>query len=232
MSDVRNLSIKELGQYFELSIIDLQAKEKMAKSINRAADYNLSGIIVPHFLIDYTRELTEGTGLRIGSAVCFPSGADDPSAKALSAEKLAEKKVTDIDFVMNYGALVLGYPELVEQECALIRKAAPNVVLKMILEVCYLTDDQIRTACEIAAANGIDYIKSSTGQVQGPTIEQACLIVDQTKKYGMHSKVAGVKFPRPQNAMAYLLAGIEKIGTQQPFEILDGIQVLRDRGIF
>ena len=232
MSDVRKESIKELGKRFELSIIRVMTMQELEASIKKCFDYNLVAILVPSFMIRSMKEVTKGTGLRVGSAISFPLGSEDPEPKALQAQIMVDKGVDDIDFVMNFPALATGFPEKVEKECALIRKAAPNAVLKMILEVFYLKDEHIRQACKIAADNGIDFVKSSTGQIQGPTMEQVCILVDEAKKYGIKSKVAGVKFPRAQNAMAFLCAGIDRVGTQNPFEILDGIQILRDRGIF
>lgn len=232
MQDVRNLSIEELGQYFELSIISMPTKEQLEAQIKKAIEYNLKGILVAPFLVSEVIEAVKGTNLQVGSAISFPFGSEYPEVKALEAKMMKEAGVDCIDFVMNVPALLSGHPEIVEKECRLIREAAPGVTIKMILEVCYLTDDQIRQAVQIASANGIDYAKSSTGQTTGPTMEQICLLVDECKKANIHSKVAGVKFPRAQNAYAFLIAGIELIGTQQPFEIIDGIKLLRERNIF
>ncbi len=232
MSEVRNDSVKELGKRFELSVISVMTPEQLEKSIKKAVEYNLAAILVPSFMIKSMKEATKGTDLHIGSAISFPLGAEDPEVKALQAKMMVDKGVDDIDFVMNFAALASGYPSEVEKECMLIRKAAPNAIIKMILEVSYLNDNQIRQAVKIAADNGIDYAKSSSGQAEGPTMEQVCILVDEARKYGIKSKVAGVKYPRPQNAMAFLVAGIDRVGTQRPFEILDGIQILKDRGIF
>jgi deoxyribose-phosphate aldolase len=232
MSDVRNESVKELGKRFELSLISVMTPEQLKLTIKKAIDYNLAAILVPTFMITGMKEAVKGTDLRVGGAVSFPLGSEDPEVKAYQAELMVKHGVDDIDFVMNFAALAMGHPEIVDQECRLIRKAAPNAIIKMILEVSYLNDDQIRQAVKIAAENRIDYAKSSTGQAEGPTMEQVCILVDEAKKGGIKSKVAGVKYPRPQNAMAFLCAGVDRIGTQRPFEILDGIQLLKDRGIF
>lgn len=232
MSDVRTESIKEMGKRFELSIISMMTPEKLAQTIERAVEYNLHAVFVPTPLLRTVKGALEGADVRVAGAVSFPFGVDDPEPKALQAKLLVEKGADEIDFVMNFVSLAFNYPQKVEEECKRMRESAPDATLKMILEVCYLNDDQIRQAVNIAADNGIDFVKSSTGQAVGPTFEQVCVMVDEAKKRGLKTKVAGVKFPRPQNAMTFLCAGVDRIGTQNPFEILDGIQILRDRGVF
>lgn len=232
-SNIRNESLKELGAHFENSVIRVASREEVVTVIKKSVEYGFHSVITSPFLVPLVSQLTKGTNLKIGTAVSFPVGAETPEAKAFAAKDLADNyPIDEIDFVMNFAALCAGMPEIVEKECQLIRAAAPNKVLKMILEVCYLTDDQIRLACKIAGEARIDFVKSSTGQTKGPSLEQALILVEEAKKYGMMSKVAGVKDPKPQNAMAYLLAGIDRIGTQDAIQIIDGIQTLRDHNIF
>lgn len=232
MNNVKKETLKELGKHFELSVVSPLTNEAMLEVTKKSIEYNLRGVYSPTFQLELVKEALKGSGLKLGGAVSFPLGADTAEAKAFIAKDQADKGVDFLDFVINYWALRAGMVEVVEKEVKMIREAVPNIELKMILEVCFLTDEQIITACKIAADNHIDVVKSSTGQYDGPTMEQACLIVDECKKYGMKSKVAGVKAPRPQNAYAYLCAGIDYIGTQQAFDILDGIVLLREREIF
>ena len=231
MREVEKKSIKELGKYFELSVASLLSNEEMFETAKKGVDYNLRVIYVPEFQFDIVKKAIKGSDVLLGGAVSFPLGVDSADTKVIAAKDMKAKGARCIDFVMNHWALRNGMTEVVEKEVKMLREAVPDVELKMIMEVCYLTDDQIKTAIAIAAKNNIDFVKSSTGQFQGPTMEQACLMVDEAKKYGIHTKVAGVKFPRAQNAYAFLKAGIDLIGTQQAFSILDGISLLRERNI-
>jgi deoxyribose-phosphate aldolase len=233
MSDIRTASLKELASHFENSIVRVATKEETEKVVQTSIEYGFHSVITAPVLVPLVAELAKGSNLKIGSAASFPMGAEMPEAKAAIVKDMVENyPVDEIDFVMNLSALAAGMPEVIDKECKLLRAAAPNKVLKMILEVCYLTDDQIRLACKIAGENGIDFVKSSTGQLKGPSMEQTLILVEEAKKYGMKSKVAGVKDPKPQNAMAYLLAGVDRIGTQDAVKIIDGIQILRDHNIF
>jgi deoxyribose-phosphate aldolase len=231
MSNVREENIKELGKHFELSVVSLLSDDELVAAAKKSVEYNMRAVYVPAFQLNIVKEAIKGSDLLLGGAVSFPLGVDSPKAKVTAAQELVDAGVDCIDFVMNHWALRNGMPEIVEEEVKMLREALPDKELKMILEVCTLNDEEIKTAVRIAGENNIDFVKSSTGQYQGPSMEQVCLMVDEAKKYGLRTKVAGVKLPRAQNAYAFLKAGIEVIGTQQAFNILDGIDLLRDRDV-
>jgi len=232
MKTVREKSIFELGQYFEQSIIAHISDADVVTTVENAIKYNMAGVYCWEHEIDIVKPMLAGTGLFLGTGVSFPLGQDAPDIKAFAAEVMYKRGATNIDFVMNHGALREGRFNYVEKEVALIRKAIPEAVIKMIIECCYLTDEQIDFACKVAIENNLNFVKSSTGQFQGPRFDQITRIVDHMHGAGLGAKVAGIKFPRPQNAMVTLLAGVDRIGTQQAVEILDGIAELRERGIF
>ncbi|MEG0750744.1 MAG: hypothetical protein RR998_08015 [Oscillospiraceae bacterium] len=232
MKSIREQSIHELGQYFEQSIISHKSDAEVVTIVENAIKYNMAGIFCREHQIDLIKPMLQGTGLFLGAGFSFPFGQESPAVKAFAAEKLCERGVKTIDFVMDFGALIEGRYSYVEDAAALVRKAAPDAELRMIIECCYLTDEQIDIACRIAAENKLDYIKSSTGQVQGPSFSQMVRIAKNTHEAGMKAKVAGIKFPHAQNAMVTLLAGIDRIGTQQAVTILDGFSELREHGIF
>ncbi|MBM4094602.1 MAG: hypothetical protein FJ276_35130 [Planctomycetes bacterium] len=102
---------------------------------------------------------------------------------------------------------------------------------KCILEVCYLTDEEIATGSKLVAAAGIDFVKTSTGQFEGPSLEQFLVMRDAVRDAPVRLKVAGVKFPRPQNALIFLRVGADRIGTRAAPEIVDALPVLRQEGL-
>ena len=84
---------------------------------------------------------------------------------------------------------------------------------------------------EICIEAGIDWVKSSTGQYAGPTLEQVILMADCCKGTNTRVKVSGVKDPRPQNAYVFLRAGADLIGTRQAPQIIDSFDTMRKIGI-
>ena len=102
--------------------------------------------------------------------------------------------------VMNIGALKSGQYAAVAEELRAFKAAAGEAVTKCILEVCYLTDEEIASGSKLVAEAGIDFVKTSTGQFEGPSLEQFLVMRDAVRDAPVRLKVAGVKFPRPQNA--------------------------------
>ena len=102
---------------------------------------------------------------------------------------------------------------------------------KGILDVAFLTDDEIKAGCELIKEVGLDYAKSATGQFEGPTMEQVLIMKETIADSNVKLKVSGVKFPRPQNAWAFIMAGAELIGTRSAPEIIDSMDQMREIGL-
>lgn len=231
MKPVNEMTIKELGKRFEQLIFkDVTAKE-MEDLLDKSLAYNVRSVLVRPYWFKMAQEKLKGTDIKIGTGASFPFGNDLPVVKELAAKEYVAMGYTDFETTINHKALNSGFPEVVKEEVRLLRKATEGIELKIILEVCMLTDDKIRDVCKICVDNGVDFVKSSTGQFQGPTLEQACLMVDCLKGSKTLPKVSGVKFPKPQNALLYMMAGIQVIGGQDVFEMIDGIRFIRERGI-
>ena len=81
------------------------------------------------------------------------------------------------------------------------------------------------------AETGVQFAKTSSGQFEGPSLEQFMVMVHTLAGTGIKLKVAGVKFPRPQNAFVFLLAGADRIGTRDAPAIIDSLDLLREIGM-
>ena len=138
---------------------------------------------------------------------------------------------TVLDFCMNVGALKDKKYKQTLQEFKDFKKAAGPAMTKVIIEAEMLTDEEIATACKLIAEAGIDWAKSSSGQYKGMTMEQVLVMVDTLKDSDTKVKVSGVKYPRPQNAYAFLLAGAELIGSRAAPQIIDALPTMRKIGM-
>ena len=138
---------------------------------------------------------------------------------------------TTVDVVMNVGALKDGRLEVIREELRLFKLAAGAALTKAILEVCYLSDAEITTGAKLIAEAGIAFAKTSTGQFEGPSLEQFLVMKEALAGTPVRLKVSGVKFPRPQNAMIFIKAGAERIGTRAAIEIVEGLDSLRKIGL-
>jgi deoxyribose-phosphate aldolase len=234
MIDLQRLDARALAKIIDYSILP---KETTAAEIREgcavtrrygfAAFYASSAYWTP--LI--REELAGMEDVEIGAGIAFPLGSAPPAVKAFEVEDAVRRGCTAVDMVMNIGALKSGDRRTVVEELRLFRSAAGAAVTKCILEVCYLTDEQIATASKLVAEAGIDFVKTSSGQFEGPSLEQFLVMRDAVRDAPVGLKVAGVKFPRPQNALVFLRAGADRIGTRAGPEIVDSLDTLRSIGL-
>lgn len=137
-----------------------------------------------------------------------------------------------LDLIINVGAVRDGRYDVTKAELdAFKRIAGKDALTKVILEVCFLTDEEITRVCGLIAEAGLDYAKTSTGQYEGPSMDQFLVMKKALTGTGVRLKVAGVKFPRPQNAYAFIKAGAELIGTRASGQIIDAYDQMKEIGL-
>ncbi len=233
MVDLSKMDKWSLGKCFDHSVLpkdttesDIRRGCQEAKAYNCAAFYSASPYWTP-----VVKEELEGTDIHIATGLDFPFGASTVKMKGLETEEAVRLGCTALDMVMNIGALKdKNYKEVKAGLDAFVKAAEGNLT-KCIMDVNFLTDDEIIAGCNLIAEAGIDYAKTSTGQFEGPSMDQFLLMKKTLKDTDIKLKVAGVKFPRPQNAYAFLLAGADLIGTRAAVAIIDALDQMREIGI-
>lgn len=233
MVDLSKMDKWSLGKCFDHSVLpkdtteaDIRRGCQEAKAYNCAAFYSASSYWTP-----VVKEELEGTDIHIATGLDFPFGASTVKMKGLETEEAVRLGCTALDMVMNIGALKdKNYMEVKAGLDAFVKAAEGNLT-KCIMDVNFLTDDEIIASCNLIAEAGIDYAKTSTGQFEGPSMDQFLLMKKTLKDTDIKLKVAGVKFPRPQNAYAFLLAGADLIGTRAAVAIIDALDQMREIGI-
>ncbi|MBR2824241.1 MAG: deoxyribose-phosphate aldolase [Clostridia bacterium] len=124
-------------------------------------------------------EMLEGSGVRVCTVIGFPHGANETAVKLAEAQLALAEGCEELDMVLNIGKLKAGAYEEVGNEIRLIANAAheAGAILKVILETCYLTDEEKVTACHLSEQAGADFVKTSTGYGSaGCTIEDLKLM--------------------------------------------------------
>jgi deoxyribose-phosphate aldolase len=231
--DLAKLNKWELGKCFDHSVLpkntteaDIRKGCQEAKAYNCAAFYSASAFWTP-----VVRDELQGTDIHVATGLDFPFGVSTVRMKGLQTEEAVAAGCTALDMVMNIGALKDKNYQEVKHGLDAFVKAAQGHVTKCIMDVCFLTDDEIATACQLIAEAGIDYAKTSTGQFEGPSMDQFLIMKNTLKDTKIKLKVAGVKFPRPQNAYAFLLAGADLIGTRAAVAIIEALDQMREIGL-
>ncbi len=233
MVDLSKMNKWEVGKLFDLSVLpknsnidDIKNGCELAKKYNCAAFYAATNYWLPVM----TEELA-GTDVLPAVGLDFPFGGNTAYLKGVETEEAVKLGAKALDIVMNIGALRSKQYSAVEEELRVFKEAAQGNLTKCILEVNFLTDEEIATGAKMVAAAGIDYVKTSSGQFEGPSMEQFLIMKEAVKGTNCKLKVAGVKFPRPQNAYCFIMAGADLIGTRAAPAMIDALDQMREIGI-
>lgn len=234
MINLAKMDKRAAGRLFDYSILPKQTTEaEMRRGCREAVAYNCAAFYsASPYWTPVVKEELAGTDVLVATGIDFPWGVAPVPVKLLETERALEAGCQSVDLVINAGALKSGHVDAVRQEITeFVAIAKGRALTKIILEVCFLTNEEIVTGCRLIQEAGADYAKTSTGQFEGPDMAQVLLMRETLKGSDVKLKVAGVKFPRPQNAYAFILAGAELIGTRAAPEIIDALDQMRAVGL-
>ncbi len=127
----------------------------------------------------------------VTGVVSFPAGADTTSMKVFTAKEMIALGCKELDMVINVGALKSGQYDLVQDDIKAVVDAADGVPVKSILEICYLTDDEIKRGSELAVKAGVTFVKTGTGWGPKPTTVETVRLIKQAIGDSALIKAAG-----------------------------------------
>jgi deoxyribose-phosphate aldolase len=167
--------------------------------------------------------LVAGSPVVVAAVIGFPHGGVRPEVKALEARLAVAEGARELDMVLNIGALKSGRADLVAAEiAAVVAEAKPaGGIVKVILETCLLSLDEIATACRIAEESGADFVKTSTGFASGGATHEAVAVMLQSVGSRLGVKASG-GIRTWGDCVAYLEQGCSRIGVGDAAAILDG----------
>ncbi|MCL2104204.1 MAG: deoxyribose-phosphate aldolase [Kiritimatiellaeota bacterium] len=172
--------------------------------------------------------LLEGSGVRTGAAIGFPLGQSTSETKAFETRDAIAKGAGEIDMVINVRALQAGDEKLVFAEIDDMAKTCreSKVISKVILETCYLTDDEKRTVCRLAVRAGVDFVKTSTGfGTAGATVGDVRLMREVVGPVMGVKPAGGVR--TLDTALDMIRAGATRIGTSNGIAIVEALAAVR-----
>jgi len=146
---------------------------------------------MPCFTPRLVEMLRDEPDIMVGGTVGFPSGADTTQQKVFGTREQLAAGVHELDMVINIGALKSGLNELVYNDIRAVVDAAEGKPTKCILEIAYLTDDEIRRGAELAVRAGVAFVKTGTGWAGKPTTVETIRIIRQTIGNAARIKAAG-----------------------------------------
>ncbi len=231
----------EFNKYFDHTILKADASEEDVNAIClEAMKYNFASVCVNSYRTKQVANLLLDTDIDVCTVIGFPLGAMSTVAKKLETLTAIEDGATEIDMVVNVGAVKDGDWELVTKDIAEVKEVCANntmgrdVVLKVIIETCLLTDEEKIQACERAVEAGADFVKTSTGfSTGGATVEDVALMrktVDakttaMEKETGVTRNRVKVKASGGirdlETAKAMIQAGADRLGTSATVDIVE-----------
>jgi len=165
----------------------------------------------------------EGSPTSVACVVGFPHGSNRPEVKALEARLAIQDGADELDMVMNIGKFLSGDHDFVREDIeAVVAVAKPKgVLVKVILETCFLTLEQVAAACKLAEAAGAQFVKTSTGFGDGGATPEVIDVMLRTVGETMGVKASG-GVRSWETAVAYLEQGCKRLGVGSTEKVLDG----------
>jgi deoxyribose-phosphate aldolase len=163
-------------------------------------------------------ELT-GCDVRVCTVIGFPLGASASEIKAEEAKLAIKQGASEVDMVINVGAMKAGDYRVVEDDIRGVVKAAGGTTVKVIIETCYLSDDEKTQACLLAKKAGADFVKTSTGFGTGGATPEDVKLMRKAVGSEMKIKAAG-GIRSYHDAIMILEAGADRIGSSSGVSIV------------
>jgi deoxyribose-phosphate aldolase len=184
-----------------------------------AIRYNFFGVCVHSSYVSLAKKTLKNSPVKVVSVVGFPLGAMAADVKVAEALFCIENGADEIDMVINLGLLKSGLTKAVEAEIIAVKKAIGSNILKVIIESCYLTDQEIEDACNAVVAAKADFVKTSTGfGTHGATLNHVALIKKIVKDRAQIKASGGIK--NTDTALEYIKLGVTRIGTSSGIAIV------------
>lgn len=195
-------------------------KADVLRLCREARDCGFTVIFVPPCYVDEAVEAVAGTTIRVGIPIGFPLGGHSTKTKVAEAIEAVAHGAAVLDMVLNVGRLKSGAHDSVRADIAEAVNATPGVEHKVILETCYLTQEEKRTACHLVIEAGADYVKTSTGfGPAGATVEDVSLLKDTVAGRAKVKASGGIRDWK--TTLAMLEAGADRIGTSASLKIFN-----------
>lgn len=194
--------------------------EDIRKLCEEAVAFQTASVCVPPVYVKRIRE-SYGDRLKICTVIGFPLGYHTAAVKAAETKQAVADGADEIDMVIHVGAVKDGDWEAVKEEIMQVREASRGHILKVIIETCYLNEEEKAAMCRIVTECGADYIKTSTGfGTAGATMEDVTLFQKHIGS-GVKIKAAG-GISDLEDVKAFIEAGCDRIGTSKAVGLCQG----------
>ena len=212
----------KLNQYIDHTVLKATTRAAEVKQLcAEAKAHEFFSVCINSAWVPLAKSELAGSSVKVCSVVGFPLGAMSAEAKVFEAQKAVSDGADEIDMVINVGWLKDGQIDAVRDEIRAIKQAIGSRVLKVIIETCYLSDEEKVLACKLSVEAGADFVKTSTGfGTGGATVEDVKLMLDTVVGRAKVKASGGVK--DAEAAKKYIEMGVMRLGTSNGIKIVSG----------
>jgi deoxyribose-phosphate aldolase len=213
------------ASYIDHTILKADAKLSQIKKLcKEAMEYEFCSVCVNPCHVKSCAKYLKGSNVKVCTVIGFPLGATSTKTKAFEAKQAIKDGATEVDVVINVGKLKDKKYAYVEKDLnSVVKVSEGKALVKVIIETCLLTPDEIRKACEIVIASGAQFVKTSTGfSKYGARVEDVEIMKETVKDKILIKASGGVSDFESMKAM--INAGANRIGTSKGIAIMEEIK--------
>lgn len=217
-----NLS-KPLNKYFDHTLLKPEAvTSQIDKLCDEALEYDFYSVCVNTCYVGRCADRLKGSDVKIAAVVGFPLGACTTATKAFETEEACKDGASEIDMVLNVGVFKDGDYDYIRDDIYAVVEAAEkyNAIVKVILETCLLTSEEIEEACKLSREAGAHFVKTSTGFNSGGATAEDVALMKKTVGNELEVKASG-GIRDYETAMAMIEAGADRIGASASVKIME-----------
>ena len=194
--------------------------ETVKRICDEAMEYGFASVCINPCHVAYCADYLKDSDVNVCTVIGFPLGANTSAVKAFETKDAIANGADEIDMVMNIGALKDNNYDFVRNDVKAVVEAANGTLVKVILETCLLTEDEIKKACELCVEAKADYVKTSTGfSTRGATIEDVQIMKAAVQGKAKVKAAGGVR--THEDMVKIVEAGADRIGTSAGCSLVD-----------
>lgn len=218
----------ELSKLIDHTILKpVATQEDVTKLCNEALEYDFASVCINPSFVPLAANLLKGSSVLVCTVIGFPLGSTSTTVKAFEAQEAVKNGALEVDMVINMGALRERHEEFVFRDISAVVEAAkeanPETVTKVIIETCYLSDEEKVLACQLAKKAGAYFVKTSTGFGSGGATAHDIALMRETVGPEMGVKASG-GIRNLQQVLEMVKAGATRIGASAGLDIVKELE--------
>jgi len=214
---------KPLNKYFDHTLLKPEATSaQIDKLCAEAKEYDFFSVCVNSCYVGQCADNLKGTDVKIAAVVGFPLGACTTATKVFETEEACKDGASEVDMVLNVGVFKDGRYDYIRDDIYAVVEAAGkyNAIVKVILETCLLTSEEIEEACKLSKEAGAQFVKTSTGFGSGGAKAEDVALMKKTVGPEVEVKASGA-IRDYDTCMAMIEAGADRIGASASVNIME-----------